>query len=291
VTDLATVHVEKAELPLANIRRQLNSGNIMSYQALLKSGLQLAAAILLGTVTVVSGAEEQGKATKDARQADKRATVRLAVNYRPPLRDDSRVMAGAGSRTADGKTARLEALVPDHVGLTTNAQPVLYWYASTPVDVNVEISLVNKGEAASLLMTVVDSRNVAGIHQLDLSDHKISLQPEVLYQWSVAAVSGEGGHPENIVASGIIEHMEPGEGLRNRIRKVRGIALVEVYAYEGLWYDALESISSMIEESPEDRNLVAIRASLLDQAGLQTSGQVGFTRRAHEPEGCNPSCL
>lgn len=47
--------------------------------------------------------------------------------------------------------------------------------------------------------------------------------------------------------------------------------LVEVYAIEGIWYDALESISSMIEESPEDQTLMAVRASLQDQAGLHAS--------------------
>ena len=58
------------------------------------------------------------------------------------------------------------------------------------------------------------------------------------------------------------------EGLRSRIKKVRGIALVVVNASEGLWYDALQSISTMIEQS-----LATVRATLLEQAGLQGTGQ------------------
>ena len=50
-----------------------------------------------------------------------------------------------------------------------------------------------------------------------------------------------------------------------------GTELVAVYASEGIWYDALETISSMIDKSPEDQGLVAIRASLLDQVGLHAA--------------------
>jgi hypothetical protein len=72
----------------------------------------------------------------------------------------------------------------------------------------------------------------------------------------------------DVIASGVIERIKPGEGLTNRIKRVRGVALVDVYAIEGIWYDALQTISSMIEETPEDRKLSAIRQSLLDQAGV-----------------------
>ena len=246
--------------------------NLMSCQPLLKYGSQLAAAILLGAVTVVSGAEEQDKAAKDV-PANKRAAAQLTVNYRPPLRDDSRAMEGTGNRSASGKAVMLELLAPDHVGLTTKTQPVLYWYARTPAAVNFEFTLLKKGATTPLLKTRVAVREGAGIHQLDLGAHRISLQPEVIYHWSVAVVSDESSQSGRLIAGGMIERMDPGEGLRRRIRKVRGIALVDVYAIEGLWYDALESISSMIEASPGDQSLAAVRTSLLEQAGLQASGQ------------------
>ena len=114
------------------------------------------------------------------------------------------------------------------------------------------------------------SNKVAGIQQLGLGDHNISLLPELTYQWSVTMVADEGSRSAGVIASGLIERMEPGEGLTSRIKRSKGTDLVDVYANEGVWYDALETISSMIEESPEDKGLEAIRASLLDQVGLQT---------------------
>jgi len=85
----------------------------------------------------------------------------------------------------------------------------------------------------------------------------------------VVLVADKGSRSPSVIAGGVIEYMEPGEGLTSRIKRSKGTDLVNVYASEGIWYDALETISSMIEESPEDKGLEAIRASLLDQVGLQ----------------------
>ena len=101
-----------------------------------------------------------------------------------------------------------------------------------------------------------------------MGKHSISLQPELSYQWSVVQVSDKGKQSTTTIASGIIERMKPGEGLSNRIKNSQGTELVNVYAIEGIWYDALETISSMIDKSPEDQSLVAIRKSLLEQVGV-----------------------
>jgi hypothetical protein len=44
---------------------------------------------------------------------------------------------------------------------------------------------------------------------------------------------------------------------------------VQVFASEGIWYDALDGISSLIAAFPEDESLRAIRNQLLLQVGLQ----------------------
>jgi hypothetical protein len=42
-----------------------------------------------------------------------------------------------------------------------------------------------------------------------------------------------------------------------------------VLAEAGIWYDALDSLSMQIEAAPENENLRAQRAALLDQVGLE----------------------
>ena len=119
----------------------------------------------------------------------------------------------------------------------------------------------------------VDIKKAAGIQQLDLGKHGITLQPERSYQWSVTPVMDKNNQSTAATASGLIERIEPGEGLGSRIKKSHGTELVNVYAIEGIWYDALETISSIIDKSPEDQNLLAIRTSLLKQAGVQIAAE------------------
>ena len=241
----------------------------MTYQTFLKYGLQWVVAISLGAVTAVSSAAEQGSNVKIS-QASNPVVTRSVIIYKPPLRDDPQAMLDGGIRSTGGEVATLQVLAPDHAGLTLQAQPTLYWYARIPVATRFEIALIDKDKNDPLLEVEAGSEKVAGIQQLDLGDHNISLQPELSYQWSVTPVIAKDSQSTGVIASGVIERMEPGEGLTSRIEVSHGTDLVAVYAIEGIWYDALETISSMIDESPEDQGLVAIRKSLLDQVGLQS---------------------
>jgi hypothetical protein len=240
----------------------------MTYQTLLKYGLQWGVAVFLGAVTAVSISAEQGKGIKSP-QAGKPAATLSRIIYKPPLLDAPPTRVGGSIPGTGNGAAILQVLAPDHAGLTTHAQPTLYWYASTPLVVRFEIAPINEDGTAPLLKVEAGSKKLAGIQQLDLGDHNISLQPEFTYQWSVVPVTDKGSRSAGIIASGLIERMELGEGLTSRIERSHGTELVNVYASEGIWYDALETISSMIEESPGDKGLEAIRASLLDQVGLQ----------------------
>jgi hypothetical protein len=171
----------------------------------------------------------------------------------------------------EGKATILQILAPDHSGLTLQSQPTLYWYASKPTAVRFSIAAIEKNTAKPLLE--VDIKKAAGIQQLSLGKHGISLQPELSYQWSVVEVLDKGKQSTTTIASGIIERIKPGEGLSSRIKNSHGTELVDVYAIEGIWYDALETISSMIDKSPEDQKLIAIRNSLLEQVGLHIAAE------------------
>jgi len=164
-----------------------------------------------------------------------------------------------------GKTVILQALAPDHTGLTIQPQPTLYWTMRSKAAIHFAITELADG-AKPILKTAIDKG--PGIQQLDLARYDIALKPGTRYRWSVTQAVKDGDKSTDIIASGVIERIKPGEGLSSRIERVRGVALVDVYAIEGIWYDALQTISSMIDKTPGDRNLLAIRQSLLDQVGV-----------------------
>jgi len=185
---------------------------------LIKYGLRWVVAISLGAVTATSIATEQSPVVKGS-QAGKSVDSRPAVIYRPLLRDVSQSKVGGSTRGKDDEAAILQVLTPEHTGLTLQAQPTLYWYARTPMATRFEISLISKDKSEPLLEVEAGSGKVAGIQQLDLGDHDISLQPEVSYQWSVTQVIDKDSQSKGVIASGVIERMEPGEGLTSRIER------------------------------------------------------------------------
>jgi hypothetical protein len=160
-------------------------------------------------------------------------------------------------------------LAPDHVGLTTQAQPTLYWYARTPGASRFRFALINDTEIEPLLEIDNGEGKVAGIQQLDLQDYDITLTPGVEYEWSVALVRDENNRSADIVTSGVIERVKPTAELDDRLAGSSGAERVRLYAGAGLWYDALDSLSDLIVAAPDDRALTAMRAALLEQIGLQ----------------------
>jgi hypothetical protein len=242
----------------------------MTYQTLLKYGLQWVVAISLVAATTISSAAEQDQGVKGS-QAGASAIKLSDFTYKPLLLDAPQTRVDGSTQGTSGEAAILQVLAPEHTGLTLQAQPTLYWYAHPPVATRFKIGRIDKDKIAPLLEVEASNEKVAGIQQLDLGDHNISLQPEVSYQWSVTQVIDAGSQSKGVIASGVIERTELGEGLTSRIEMSHGTDLVAVYASEGIWYDALETISSMIDKSPDDQGLRTIRASLLDQVGLQAA--------------------
>ena len=190
------------------------------------------------------------------------------IIYKPPLRGMPGTRVGAGTR-GSGDAAVLQVLAPDHTGLTTVAQPTLYWYANAPGKARFEVALIDEQGVDPLLEVDAGDGRVTGIRHINLGDYGVSLQPGVPYQWSVMLVADADNRSSDLVASAVIKRIKPEAGLANRIRNSSGMALVNVYASEGIWYDALNGISSQIAASPDDASLVAIRNNLLEQVGLQ----------------------
>ena len=59
-------------------------------------------------------------------------SAQTAPHYQPHTGRSPKARIEGGSRGRDTHDPHVIPLVPDHVGLTTNHQPVLYWYLSKP---------------------------------------------------------------------------------------------------------------------------------------------------------------
>jgi hypothetical protein len=211
-----------------------------------------------------------------AESEEKKATPAPAVaapSYRPPLRGAPGGRVGGGTRGTGRETFVLSVLAPDHTGLTVSEQPALYWFISSPTTLAVEVTIVDPRATQPVLETRLAPPLKAGVHRIRLAEHGVRLVPGVAYRWYVAVVPDSGRRSKDILAGGAIELVAPPEGLGARLAQADKATVPFLYAEAGIWYDALATMSELIETAPNDPALRRQRAALMAQVGLPEIGE------------------
>lgn len=223
-------------------------------------------ACFVGASTALA-APEEGKNDTPKNTSQKAAAVQKPMAYRPPLRGAPPSRISGGTRGAAG-TPTLEVLAPNHAGLTTQAQPSLYWYVADAGEARMEITLIDDRRDEPLLEIEVDPLTRAGVQGLSLAEHGIELEAGIEYRWFVALVADPEQRSNDVVASGTIQYVETSAELEARLANSKAQERPALYASEGIWYDAVTSLSDLISADPDNKALYARRASLLEQVGL-----------------------
>ena len=189
-----------------------------------------------------------------------------AVLYVPPEIGFPGRRIGAGTRGM-GRLASLQILAPDHLGYTTLEQPTLYWYLSAPTATRIEFTLRDETSVEPLIEAQLAPPTQPIIQGIRLADYGVKLRPGVRYLWFVSLVSDPERRSKDFTAGAWIARSDPDAALRKRLADAEG-GEGSVYAQSGLWYDAIDALSSRIETSPADPAAREQRAALLDQVGL-----------------------
>jgi len=215
---------------------------------------------------------DQGKEPAPAQIAADANGARSAMErpvYKPPLRGSPAGRVGGGTRGAsDRESFSLLVLAPDHVGLTMQDQPCLYWFISKPTSYPVELTIIERNAVKPLVEKVIHGIDQGGIHAIRLSDYGVRLARDVPYKWFVTLVTDAAHRSKDILAGGIIRRVDAPPTVAARLEGADGNTAFRVYTEEGYWYDSLGAISGMIEASPGNEELRKGRASLLEQVGL-----------------------
>lgn len=240
--------------------------------------LALGAVCFLFDPSTLASATEEERSEKTVVPED--VPVPVEPVYVPPRLDAPESTVGASGRGGPS-TASLSLLAPDHLALTTLGQPTLYWYLAQPSTTPIEVTLGDRTTVKPLLEIQVPLPAQAGVHALRLADHGVRLTAGVDYRWFVSIVRNPERRSEDVTVSAWIRRQAPSESLRERLALAapRGREAF-VYAENGFWYDAIESVSARIDAAPRDSLLRAQRAALLDQ--VQRS-DVAAWDRSHAP--------
>jgi hypothetical protein len=182
-----------------------------------------------------------------ALQADEsRASPRIM--FKPPQRGAPATRVGGGTRGIGKQSTQIQLLASEQTGLTSQATPTLYWYASstTPHDVEVTVRL---DENEPLLEKNIGAIKTPGIQAIHLADYGVTLTPGKDYTWSVAVVTDPKQRSADLFASAVIRLQKPAALLTD----------VAQMAAAGYWYD---TISQLVEsKSPQ-------LSELLQQEGI-----------------------
>jgi len=131
--------------------------------------------------------------------------------YHPPRRGaPAEDGSGGASRGPAGAPAfSIKVLAPgDHVGLTRQEQPTLYWYASAPITAPVEITLTTDASFKPLIDQILPAPQPAGIHAVTLAGTTARLQAGPVYQWAVAVILNPQLRSADLVSSSAIQRVD-----------------------------------------------------------------------------------
>lgn len=199
---------------------------------------------------------------------EKRATSDRMPVYKPPRRGAPVGRLAGGTRGAEDQMPFLCVLSPDHVGLTVQAQPFLYWFISELTTSPVEFTIIPFWGTQPLLETRLNPPVQPGVQTIRLADYDVRLQPGAQYKWYVALVPDKDHRSKDIITGGAIERTKLSAALRARLTQTNKAEAVHIYAEAGIWYDALSCISELIAAAPDNSVFRKQRASLLRQVGL-----------------------
>lgn len=205
------------------------------------------------------------------------AWANTPVQYVPPSRGTPKNSVGAGSRgCSQSAPVTLALLVPnDHNGQTVSGHPTFSWYVSDKTAVPVEFALVEPGVPKPLFVKQMQVSQT-GIMQVQLPKELPELAAGKKYRWSVSLICDSNRPSNNVFVQSWVERVSPNPELAQKLATVKtddssAQAVREnarIYAQAGLWYDALQVLSTGYTANPNDPSIKADFLALLTQGGL-----------------------
>jgi hypothetical protein len=171
-------------------------------------------------------------------------------------------------------------LAPLPTGLTVNAQPILYWYLSSPWDGEVEFTLNEVGVVEPILELFIGpppngDRREAGVHSIKLADYQLTLDKNKEYEWFVVIVPDPEQRSGDLLSSATIKRVDPSPELTERLNHTPKDQWRFVYAQAGIWYEMMDALCQAIEAHPNDKKLREERINLMNEVKMPKVARSG----------------
>jgi hypothetical protein len=194
------------------------------------------------------------------------------IVYQPPPNSPGNMRVDGSSPTRDHGSGlpSLYILAPDHVGLTIQEQPVVFWYLSKPTDTPLALTLMlDDPNAKDPILEINLDPHESGIRSFDLAKYHVKLEPGVGYQMSLALKPVKNQGANDVFCSAEIMRIAPPHLLVAQLLATSDpLEKARLLAKNGMFYDAIMIVSHEIDGDRENKIWHERRASLLEQVGL-----------------------
>ncbi|MEQ1858790.1 MAG: DUF928 domain-containing protein [Chthoniobacteraceae bacterium] len=230
-------------------------------------------AVLLGASVALASIQAQDGAPA--------APKRSLLKYTPPksTAGGARIDGDGGSRGPDVQLPAITVLAPKEAAVTISEQPSLFWFQAGPMPekviktARIEVALIDPKNPKPLFKVTsplaADKQAGAGLRRLSVGKQNVTLKPGVTYKWSVALVPDPANRSQDVVTSASIQRIEPSKELAEALKSAADGDKAAVFAQNGVWYDAVDAITTEIGKDPNNAELRKMRGELLRQGGLK----------------------
>jgi hypothetical protein len=217
-------------------------------------------------------------------------------DFVPPAGSLPAQRTGGASRTQtkEKDVPHVSLLAPaDTLGLTTRAQPVIYWYLSDDSARTIAIAI---NDPRNLEKQVVETKVAGplrrGVHKLDLSQLKqdgkpVKLDPGVKYDVAIEVVVDASAASANPSATCRLQRVDPKNLPADVDKEADPAKRAAAYGKAGIWFDYLDAINAAIEANPKDDALLQKRAKALAAQRLEwkSNGTIAEKRKQEAAAG------
>jgi hypothetical protein len=183
----------------------------------------------------------------------------------------------SGGSRGSNQYPLLCVLVPDHTALTFKEQPVLYYFVSDIKKYPLELSIIQDTENAidPIVETRLPSPEAPGIQRINLADFNVRFQEGITYLWHVSIRADPNRRSKDALAWGRVKRIACPKQLHASLSNANQAQIPSIYAGVGIWTEAFEELSSLIENDPGNPMWRQQRHSLLEQVGLRQVADFG----------------
>jgi len=177
-------------------------------------------------------------------------------------------------------------IAPANVGITSSRKPTLFFYVSSAWPHDIEITLNDENMIDPVLKTNIKGPLKKGIVMVDLEKYGVILNPGVEYEWFATIVTDNNKRYADFFCSAVLKYVKPSNEFLEKIKNASEEEIHSLYAEAGYFYDAMESLSRLVNSNKETKKFRLRRASLNEQVKLLSVSEYDRTymSRGHNEE-------